>query len=89
MSDTYTYIEKDALTSWGNQMTQLNKEALDIIAAIEEEVKMLTQNHWKGNAADGFTQTMNDLIADGKAYHNKMEDIERILTEIVLTAENQ
>lgn len=88
MSDTYTYIERDTLISWGNQMTQLNNEAIDIMDSIDAEVKSLT-NYWKGDAADGFTETMNNLIADGKMYHNKMKDIEKMLTEITVTAENQ
>ncbi len=88
MKETYTYIEPDALTSWKNQMKQLNDEALNIIDSIEREVK-LTTNYWDGNAAEGFTNKMNDLIKDGKGYHNKMKDIEKMITDIVLTAENQ
>lgn len=89
MNDTYTYIEKDALSLWGTQMTRLNDDALDIISSIEEEVKSLNEHYWQGNAANGFAQVMNDLIADAKIYHNKMKDIEKMLKEIIITAENQ
>lgn len=88
MNDPYTYIEKDVLKAWGTQMTQLNNEAIDIMDSIHQEVKRLN-DYWKGNAADGFTNTMNNLITDGKNYHNKMKNTEKMLIEIVVTAENQ
>lgn len=88
MNDPYTYIEKDTLNAWGVQMTQLNYEAIDIINSIEDEVKDL-KNYWKGNAADGFNTVMNNLIKDGKTYHEKMKNVENMLKEVVITAENQ
>lgn len=88
MNDPYTYIEKDVLKAWGAQMTQLNNDAIDIMNSIEQEVKRLSE-YWKGNAADGFTNVSNDLVTDGRNYHNKMKDIEKMLNEVVITAENQ
>ncbi len=88
MNDPYTYIEKDVLQAWGAKMTQLNNDAIDIMDSIQQEVKTLNE-YWKGNAADGFTNVTNDLVADGKEYHNKMKNIENMLIEIVNTAENQ
>lgn len=89
MNDTYTYIETDTLNLWGAQITKLNNDSLDIISSIEKEVKSLNEYYWQGNAASGFTQVMNDLIDDAKIYHNKMKDIEKMLKEIIITAENQ
>ncbi|MDD5888527.1 MAG: WXG100 family type VII secretion target [bacterium] len=88
MKDPYTYIEKDVLTSWGQKMTSLNNEALDIIDKIEAEIKRLN-DYWKGNAAEGFTTVNNELIANARKYHNDMKDIESILKEVVITAENE
>lgn len=88
MNDPYTYIEKDTLNAWGVQMTQLNYEAIDIINSIEEEVKELKE-YWKGNAANGFCTNMDKLVKDGKNYHTKMKNVENMLKEVVITAENQ
>lgn len=88
MKDPYTYIEKDVLQSWGNQMTALNNEALEIIDKIEIEIKNLN-NYWKGNAAEGFNNVNNELITNARKYHEDMKDVEKILKEVVITAENQ
>ncbi len=89
MSDTYTYIESETLIAWGNRMAELNKDALDIVSSIEKEVQSLTENDWKGNASEGFARTMKNLTTDARIYHNKMKDIEKMLNEVVITAENQ
>ena len=88
MNDPYTYIEKDTLNAWGVQMTQLNYEAIDIINSIADEVESLKE-YWKGNAANGFSTNMDKLIKDGKKYHEKMKNVENMLKEVVITAENQ
>ena len=88
MNDPYTYIEKDALKGWGTQMTQLNNEAVDILNSIQQEVKNLNE-YWKGHAAEGFTKVTDDLVLEGKNCHNKMKNIEKMLMEVVITAENQ
>ena len=88
MSNLYTYIEKSTLESWGAQMTALNNEALEILKKIETETKNLNEA-WDGKAYNGFNKVMTDLINDGKKYHEDMKDIERILKEVVITAENE
>ena len=88
MNDPYTYIEKDVLNAWGVQMTQLNNDAIDIMNSIQQEVKILNE-YWKGHAADGFTKVTNDLVTEGINCHNKMKNVEKMLMEVVITAENQ
>ncbi len=88
MNDPYTYIDKDTLKNWGTEMTRLNNEAIDILNSIEREVKNLG-DYWQGNAATGFNNVVNNLIEDGKNYHTKMQNVENMLNEIVITAENQ
>lgn len=88
MNDPKTYIEKDTVLSWGAKISKLNDEALEIIDAIETEVKNLGDS-WKGNAANGFNTVVSDLITDARKYHNDMKSVENITTEVVVTAENQ
>lgn len=88
MVDPNTYIETEALISWGKELTKLNQEALDIINDLEEEKKRLLEK-WNGNAANGFNMVINNLIQDARKYHNDMKSVERILNEVIITAENQ
>lgn len=44
MVDPNTYIETEALISWGKELTKLNQEALDIINDLEEEKKDCLKN---------------------------------------------
>lgn len=80
-SQAQKYADTNALNEWSKDLNKINEEAHQILSKFSNEVTAL-EDCWKGNAADGFIKSCNDVIDIGKKYHNGMRDTDTFLVTV-------
>lgn len=78
------YVDLNALAEWGNQFTNLNNSALDILKSFESTIDDL-DNYWKGNFATGFINDTTKFTGKVRQIHNAMKDVPVMLKDIIVT----
>ncbi|MDD6757377.1 MAG: hypothetical protein PUE33_04875 [bacterium] len=87
-SQTSAYIEIGTLQEWKTRLSKTNSEALETLNSYLETAKEL-ENYMLGNVATGFINETTSIINNSKNYHNKMQDVENFLIEVIDTMNNQ
>lgn len=84
---TSAYVETDALLGWKEEMSSLNNDAKDAIKDISTALSNLNDS-WKGDSANGFNLTMNEVLETIVNKHEEMGDLETFLQIVVETMES-
>ena len=76
------YVDLDALADWGNQINNLNDDAMGILKGFESTIDDL-DNYWKGNFAKGFIDESTKFTGKAKSVHNTMKSVPLMLKNII------
>lgn len=82
------FVDTDVLTSWGNELKNINKASMNTIKNFESKVQDLTSD-FKGNSAESFCSVVAESMAEAKSYHEKMLDVSSFLQLVVETMSKQ
>lgn len=81
------YVETDALLGWKNEMSSLNLDAKEAITEVSTALSSLDDG-WKGESANGFNLTMEEVFKTIVEKHDEMGKLEASLQLVVETMES-
>lgn len=87
-TDISVYVDIASLNNWKIQMKKINDAALDTLNSFTSTVEEL-KGSWCVNSAESFLNSSTKMLNQAKSYHNDMSNVEKFLTKVVNTMENQ
>ena len=81
-SNKTVYVDIDTLTSWSNQISEINENSIQQLESLSKEIENLN-SYWEGNFATGFIDDTTALVGNAKLCHNDMKSVPTILMEVV------
>lgn len=85
--NTDVYVETSALESWGAKMSSINSNAVTNLNDFISTVGDLEES-WVGASASSFLRETDSFVASALNMHEKMQDVEKFLDEVIIVMEN-
>jgi len=81
-SSKVVYVDIDALTSWSNQINEINERANEELESLKKEIENLN-SYWEGNFASGFIDETTKMVESEKICHNDMKGVAQFLIDVI------
>jgi uncharacterized protein YukE len=90
MADNFSseaYIEPSVLEGWKSTMSSINNACLGELDNFKAHSAGLADS-WRGDAADGYSQTFDNFIEVVKNKHESMKNLDSFISEVIITMES-
>lgn len=82
------FVDTSSLESWSARMSSINTEAMGNLSDFSNLANGLSDS-FDGTSAEAFLNSTNEFIKEARVRHNKMQNLESFLIEVIQTMEKE